>query len=1145
MIYRSAALAACLWSQASSLSEDWFDDVMKQSFPHVQSVMSVVMVKPDPCEVAVKSIQTLHNDDDMFEEMFESFFPNPACQGQLLFSPADEEECMAIQSSPEVEEMVASGIDQPQLVCGWRKFWMEAKDSQGAFDSCELCERTVQMIENSFQQQELAIEIVDEALKLLCQYLPESTKCKTLVTNFDNIVKWLKEGLSPHNICQKVSMCTAHKLSLPASRFRPSIDNDDLCAICRDNAIAMQSLVGLPHGVQLYKGGLDSICALAPETATCRFMSTHFHKLAAHLKRGDSADSTCRAVHACHSTEVAVTGPTYLGCIYCEFVGQVVTSALHQGGNETLPYVRTDVAAMCSNLPASAQCDQMDEKFDEFAKLMAQGKTPEAGCEAINMCSPLSVPQTADSSTADLLAILDKLVFALDKKYDLTHYVACSTCEHTAYAIERVEKHHNGSLPTLKKAIKDLCHFLPPCTKCHDIVSKFDNLVGLIEKGTKAKPACVELGFCQPEVEVLRLSPMDAVENPVVAKAPTNGIVGCIFCQYTGEMISEVAKYSKDVVPLLKMGVETLCTRLPSEAKCSSVVDSFDALAADIEAGKSPLESCQDVKLCDAQNVLLMDNSLAVTSVHALETLMHSPKKDDVTCASCEAMARAIDAILKYNKNLIPVFKMGMEVLCERFHTSQCVNVMPQFDRLVELIESGKSFLDACDSAKLCGANALVSSKLHDLEGVALKRSNDDVTCEMCEAVSGSIFSLEKYNKQLIPVFKMGLEVLCDRLQTPQCIHVMPEFDHLVDLVENGKNFLEACDEAKLCGTKALNPLAVQKLNNLEKEVAGWMDRPATKSSDELSCMLCEYTGEVIDQVAQYDKDVVPFLKQGIESLCPRLPVQTQCEQVVTQFDTLAELIEAGTAAPDPCIKVQLCGKSSPTKELALPSSSVGYVQTQLDMFALKMRAITVTRPNDVLTCLLCEDTALLIRTIAQYDKDVVPLLKTGLATLCSQVPQLEAQCNAVVDKFDSLASLIEAGTDPSEACSKTKLCEIGKAATLALESKVADWVAYPESAVGSDEGCLFCQYASESIRTVMKLDKKQLPVVREAIGAMCSFLPPTVHCDDVNEHFEQLTKSLESGSSPLDACHGIALCDAPEPSAKMRIVIDELMATQ
>ena len=93
---------------------------------------------------------------------------------------------------------------------------------------------------------------------------------------------------------------------------------------------------------------------------------------------------------------------------------------------------------------------------------------------------------------------------------------------------------------------------------------------------------------------------------------------------------------------------------------------------------------------------------------------------------------------------------------------------MPQFDHLVELIESGKSFLDACDGAKLCGANAMVSSTLHDLEGVALKRSNDDVTCEMCEAVAGSIFSLEKYNKQLIPMFKMGLEVLCDRFQTPQ-----------------------------------------------------------------------------------------------------------------------------------------------------------------------------------------------------------------------------------------------------------------------------------------------------------------------------------------------------------------------------------------
>lgn len=98
------------------------------------------------------------------------------------------------------------------------------------------------------------------------------------------------------------------------------------------------------------------------------------------------------------------------------------------------------------------------------------------------------------------------------------------------------------------------------------------------------------------------------------------------------------------------------------------------------------------------------------------------------------------------------------------------------------------------------------------------------------------------------------------------------------------------------------------------------------------------------------------------------------------------------------------------------------------------------------------------------------------------------------MSKFDNLATLIESGEDPSVACAKVHLCEVASnAATSNLESHVADLLAHPDQ-VSSEEGCLFCQYASESISTVMKFDKGQLPIVREAIGAMCSVLPPSVH---------------------------------------------------
>ncbi|KAF0692622.1 Aste57867_16325 [Aphanomyces stellatus] len=1291
------AVLASLWSPTLALSEDWFDDAMKQSFPHVQSVMSIVLTKPDPCEVAVASMQSQADNMNVLEEMFESLFPDRACRGQVMFSPAEEEECLAVQSSPEIEEMRERGIDTPALVCGWRKFWVDAKSNDGmndvgVTDSCELCERTVTMIENTFDKQALALEIVEEALKVLCDYLPESTKCKVLETNFDAIVDWLKQGLSPHNICIKISMCTAQLATFvdePVTQtgltHLRAAQDDELCAICRDNASSMRTLVNVPLGLQLYKDSVDSICALVPETKSCQFMSTHIHKLASHLKRGDDVATTCRAVRACAS-EVA-TAPTYLGCAYCEFVGHVVTSALHQGGAATLPVVKMEMQNLCSNLPAAAQCSVMDAKFDDLAAMMSDDKSPQAGCEAINMCSPLAlVPkQTEETQMGNLLAVLDKLVVEMDTPYNLTHEVACTTCEHTAYAIERVEKSHKESLPVLKKTISNLCHFLPPCTKCRDIVNRFDDLVALVDQGLQAKPACVKLGFCKPELASPALVQLEAqVKALVDTTHKTDGEVGCMFCQYTAEMIAEVAKYSKDVVPLLKMGVETLCTRLPQEAKCDDVVAAFDNLADLVDQGKTALEACQHEKLCDAHS----DAKAAVDeALHALAPALSATTHDDVTCTMCEAAARAIDSIAKIDKEYIFLLKIGLGLLCDRFQTPQCASLMPEFDHLADLVESGKNYLEACDEVKLCDtptpAMALAVRDVNRLEmrvkamldTQTVMEDADVVSCLLCQYTGQMIGQVAQYDKDIVPVLKQGMETLCSRLPVEaQCDSVLAQFDTLAELIEAGTSPSDACSKVQLCGAGGLQttsssngflnmqlsilkakmeslartqkkdivscflcedaaelilavaqydkeivpflkvgiqalcsevPQLQAQCNSVDKfddlttlveagtnpseacakvqlcdaaknkqlalvptsdsfvdiQVATLKSKMQTmvrndQATDIVGCLLCEDVGQLILAVSQYDKEVVPFLKVGIQALCSEVPqLASQCNAVVDKFDELMSLIEGGTSPSAACGQVQLCEKAT-KMQLVLAPTSKGFVRSQVAILESKMHALVHDdQTTDIVSCLLCEDVAQLILAVAQYDKEVVPFLKVGIQALCSEVPQLATQCNAVVDKFDDLLALVEGGTRPSDACAKVQLCDAAKKSLAGLESHVANLVANPKAAVDSEDGCLFCQYASEAIGVVAKVDKAQLPAVREAIGAMCSILPPSVHCDDVMEHFDQLAKLAEGGMSALDACQSIALCDAPKPMTtepkmavkqalmKLQVVIDEMMA--
>lgn len=80
---------------------------------------------------------------------------------------------------------------------------------QNVTSECELCESVVAIIDFEIKFSNSTIHFVEELLKVLCTLEPEPYKdeCLEIVKDFDLVVQWILDGLSPNDVCTKLHLC--------------------------------------------------------------------------------------------------------------------------------------------------------------------------------------------------------------------------------------------------------------------------------------------------------------------------------------------------------------------------------------------------------------------------------------------------------------------------------------------------------------------------------------------------------------------------------------------------------------------------------------------------------------------------------------------------------------------------------------------------------------------------------------------------------------------------------------------------------------------------------------------------------------------------------------------------------------------------
>ena len=76
--------------------------------------------------------------------------------------------------------------------------------------TCHLCNEIVDIIDAELNIANASIVIIEDIIKLFCHTIiipTQKKECYDIVNNISNIINWLLDGLTPHEICQKIGFC--------------------------------------------------------------------------------------------------------------------------------------------------------------------------------------------------------------------------------------------------------------------------------------------------------------------------------------------------------------------------------------------------------------------------------------------------------------------------------------------------------------------------------------------------------------------------------------------------------------------------------------------------------------------------------------------------------------------------------------------------------------------------------------------------------------------------------------------------------------------------------------------------------------------------------------------------------------------------
>ncbi|DAZ99231.1 TPA: hypothetical protein N0F65_008098 [Lagenidium giganteum] len=662
--------------------------------------------------------------------------------------------------------------------------------------SCKLCKRFVQMVDMSIQKDMQQLEQIREIINDICDSMAQDSKCRVFVQEFDQIVKWLKDGSDPDFVCKMIKMCSATEEPSPLALADGVGDDSHACFYC-EHITAVIGFVNqhAPDQVAKLRTVIKYVCKLSPKDCQCDKMEKNFDKIADWVKSGKQPQEICENLGICKKGEKATVEQNKFldalegllklsltpadgakgedDCIYCDYFTTMLESFIKEKPEE-IDEIRELADTICGLLGDDNQCHQYVSKLDLIVDGLKAGKDSKQICAEIGFCPKLA----AKGLEAMNQTLVRQFNQTMNKSVD-----NCFFCTQLTSIVKVSIDENPDQINEIRQIADMICNMLPDDNKCHPVMKEFDQIVDSIRKGEDPHAICQDLGVCPKSEEPITLA------TPVVEK--TKGTPTCAYCEGIVMVLEIAIKQRPDDVNEMREAAGVVCEILPKDDQCHQQLKMFDEAVEMLKKGEQPHEICNQLKFCTEK---LGATQLKVADLAFLDKSL-APSK----CNTCKQNALLL-ASLVTSPDSLDTFTRQMDSICRLVpESNECKLLLDHYDSIVEGLKKNENVEAICKRIDQCTDDAAAYEETKSMS----------VGCLFCE-YTAELLSRTGQDATEMRYAKEALETMCFILPPDaKCDVLVSKFDELAGMVHHGQSPSVACNKLGLCAKEFVGVEAI------------------------------------------------------------------------------------------------------------------------------------------------------------------------------------------------------------------------------------------------------------------------------------------------------------------------------------------------
>ncbi|CAL4060457.1 unnamed protein product, partial [Meganyctiphanes norvegica] len=766
--------------------------------------------------------------------------------------------------------------------------------------------------------------------------------------------------------------------------------------------------------------------------------------------------------------------------------------------NETQEELREVFEGSCKLLPCKIIRDECihlaDDFIPELIDTLASQMNPQMVCATAGLCNSRRVDKmllTCKSEENEITAELPQSLVPVNDNGEVQHPQPgdCDDCKKFITDTIRLVKTHSKA--ELMDHLMAVCGQLSSLSDgCMMLVeANFDGIYNFLTQELSPDGFCHLVSMCEDTIPLSRRK----------SYLDRTGDEPCDFCV-------AIVRHWKDVLTAntteieFKEILEGLCKQSGKyAAECLSLVDQYYLpLYNLIMQELAPKEVCSAVGLCGAKKIFGQHQVPVWSMLAPRDTL---PLNIDLPAVDADSNER------------IPFSRLTPALKVEDPQQPRLIGVNESMSLTISMDEEEVGAPVALPRVKLTKAGINVNPiGQNGFVGAAAKK--DDQMCVMCEFAIHFLQNMLE-QKDTREDIEQAVENLCDLMPksiAEQCEDYVEAYgDQVIEMLD------QEMDPKVICPLLGLCPAP----SNEAPTPGHAVEEPV---EDDVSCVMCEYAMEQLDEMIKDDK-TEDSIKHALENLCSKLPksIKGECKFFVDLYtDKIIQLLLDDLTPDQVCTALHLCKTKVPELPHLNPSHQLPV--SRLFVPALSPASTVEDSENKFgkqsKVCVLCEFAMVQIDNMLVSNATEEPILTSTIIYI--YMPKVMAK-DAIIFNLQYMRILMKIVLKSSnfyKLCSNIAFYKISSYDSLRVGVL---------NNVNLDK-CEVCEVVVDYVDQELKTEDVQVSL-DTILEEVCKILPkePKKFCRTMIEVYGPYLANLlaELGNSKA-VCQSITMCPKP-----------------